>query len=78
MWVGVLDIYVERKNKTNKGGVINLDKVLEELESAKSFIEQSTWQDPKGIDDELKDLITTAEKSVENAIDYINDIVLAD
>ena len=73
-----------KENKTHKGGVmkkeINLDKVLEELDNAKTSIEQSTWEFPKGIDDELgiRNQIAEAEKAVGCAIDYINETILED
>lgn len=81
--VDVLHITM-KENKTHKGGVmkkeINLDNVLEELGNAKTSIEQSTWEFPKGIDDELgiRNQIAEAAKAVENAIEYINDMILED
>ena len=72
------------ENKPHKGGVmkkeINLDNVLEELQNAKTSIEQSTWEFPKGIDDELgiRKEINNAKQAVENAIDYINETILED
>ena len=81
--VGVLHIDM-KENKTHKGGVmkkqINLDNVLEELKNAKTYIGQSTWEFPKGIDDELgiKNQIADAEKAVDNAIEYINETILED
>ena len=59
---------------------INLDNVLEELENAKTSIEQSTWEFPKGIDDELgiRKQIDESKTAVENAIEYINETILED